>query len=37
MELGYMAYRDIDFHRLNENYETKSGAFYGQAGIRLSF
>ena len=37
MELGYMAYRNFDFHRVDENFETKSGAIYGQAGLSLRF
>lgn len=37
LELGYMAYRDFDYHKVGDNFETKSGSLYGQAGIRLSF
>ena len=37
LELGYMAYRDFDYHKLNENFESKSGAIYGQAGFKLNF
>ena len=37
MELGYMAFRDFDFHRADENFDTKSGAVYGQAGLSLRF
>lgn len=37
VELGYMPYRDFDFHKVGDNYETKSGAIYGQVGIKLGF
>ncbi len=37
LEVGYMPYRDFDFHKVGDNYQTKSGAIYGQAGIKLSF
>jgi hypothetical protein len=37
LELGYMAYRDFDFHKVGDNFQTKSGAIYGQAGFKLSF
>jgi len=37
LELGYMAYRDFDYYKIGDNYENRSGAIYGQAGIRLSF
>ena len=36
-ELGYMAYRDFNFHKLDENLETKSGAIYGQVGLGIRF
>ena len=37
VELGYTAYRDFDYHKVGDNFETKSGAIYGQAGIKLNF
>ena len=37
LEVGYMAYRDFDYHKVDDNYQTKSGAIYGQAGFKLSF
>lgn len=37
VEVGYMPYRDFDFHKVGDNYETKSGAVYGQVGLKLSF
>lgn len=37
MELGYMAYRDFDYHKVGDNFQTKSGSFYGQMGLRLNF
>ncbi len=37
LEVGYMPYRDFDFHKVGDNYQTKSGAIYGQAGIKLNF
>jgi hypothetical protein len=37
MELGYMAYRDFDFHRADEDFETKSGSLYGQVGVNWRF
>ena len=37
LEVGYMAYRDFDFHKIGDNFQTKSGAIYGQAGFKLSF
>ena len=37
MELGYMAYRDFDYHKVGDNFQSKSGAFYGQMGLKLAF
>ncbi len=37
MELGYMAYRNFDYHKVGDNFQTKSGSFYGQMGLKLSF
>ena len=37
VELGYMAYRDFDYHKVGDNFQTKSGAFYGQMGLKLNF
>ena len=37
LELGYMAYRDFDYHKVGDNFQTKSGAIYGQAGFKLNF
>lgn len=37
LELGYMAYRDFDYHKVGDNFQNKSGAIYGQAGFKLSF
>jgi hypothetical protein len=37
LELGYMAYRDFDFARTGDNFETKSGSLYGQFGLGLRF
>jgi hypothetical protein len=37
LEVGYMAYRDFDYHKVGDNYQTKSGAIYGQAGFKLAF
>jgi hypothetical protein len=37
VELGYEAYRDFDYHKVGDDYQTKSGAFYGQAGVKLKF
>lgn len=37
VELGYMAYRDFDYHKIGDNFQTKSGAFYGQMGLRMAF
>jgi hypothetical protein len=37
LEVGYMAYRDFDYHKVEDNYQTKSGAIYGQAGFKLNF
>ncbi len=37
LEVGYMAYRDFDYHKVGDNYQTKSGAIYGQVGLKLSF
>ena len=35
--LGYMAYRDFDYHKVGDNFQTKSGSFYGQMGLKLNF
>lgn len=37
LEGGYMPYRDFDYHKVGDNYQTKSGAVYGQLGVRLGF
>jgi hypothetical protein len=37
LEVGYMAYRDFDYHKVGDNFQTKSGAIYGQAGFKLNF
>ena len=37
LEVGYMAYRDFDYHKIGDNFQTKSGAIYGQAGFKLAF
>jgi hypothetical protein len=37
VELGYEAYRDFDYHKVGDDFQTKSGAFYGQAGVKLKF
>jgi hypothetical protein len=37
LELGYMAYRDFDYHRVGDNFESKGGSIYGQAGIKVGF
>ena len=37
LEVGYMAYRDFDYHKVGDNFQNKSGAIYGQAGFRLNF
>ena len=37
LEVGYMAYRDFDYHKIGDNFQTKSGAIYGQAGFKLNF
>ncbi len=37
LEVGYMAYRDFDYHKVGDNFQTKSGAVYGQVGLKLEF
>ena len=37
LEVGYMAYRDFDYHKAGDNFQNKSGAIYGQAGFKLNF
>ena len=37
LEVGYKAYRDFDYHKVGDNYQTKYGAIYGQAGFKLNF
>jgi len=37
VELGYEAYRDFDYHKVGDDFQTKSGAFYGQMGLKLAF
>jgi hypothetical protein len=37
LEVGYMAYRDFDYHKVGDNYQTKSGAVYGQVGLKVNF
>ena len=37
VEVGYMAYRDFDYHKIGDNYQTKSGSIYGEVGLKLSF
>ena len=37
LEVGYMAYRDFAYHKVGDNYQTKSGAVYGQVGLKLNF
>ena len=37
LEVGYMAYRDFDYHKVGDNFQTKSGAVYGQVGLKLAF
>jgi hypothetical protein len=37
LEVGYMPYRDFDYHKVGDNYQTKSGAIYGEVGLKLSF
>ena len=37
LEVGYRAYRDFNYHKVDDNYQNKSGAIYGQAGFKLSF
>lgn len=36
-ETGCVAYRDVDFHRANENYQSKGAAAYGQLVIGAKF
>ena len=37
LEAGYMAYRDFDYHKIGDNFQTKSGSVYGQVGVRVGF
>lgn len=37
IEAGVVAYRDFDFHRADENYQSKNGAAYGQLVIAAKF
>jgi hypothetical protein len=37
IEAGIVAYRDFDFHRADENFQSKSGAAYGQLVIGVKF
>ncbi len=37
VEAGYMAYRDFDYHKVGDNFQTKSGSVYGQVGVKLGF
>ena len=37
LETGVVAYRDFDFHRAHENYESKGAAAYGQFVIDVKF
>ena len=37
LEAGVVAYRDFDFHRADENYQSKAGAAYGQFVIGAKF
>ena len=37
VELGYLAYRDFNYYKVGDNFESKGGSIYGQAGIKLSF
>ena len=37
LETGVVAYRDFDFHRANENYQSKAAAAYGQLVIGAKF
>jgi len=37
LEVGYTAYRDFDYHRVGDNFQTKSGALYGQVGLKMNF
>lgn len=36
-ELGYMAYRNFDYHKIGDNFQSKSGSFYGQMGLKMGF
>ncbi|MEO6741033.1 MAG: DUF6268 family outer membrane beta-barrel protein [Chthoniobacteraceae bacterium] len=37
LEAGYMAYRDFDYHKVGDNFQTKSGSVYGQVGVKMGF
>lgn len=37
LETGCVAYRDFDFHRADQNYQSKGGAAYGQIVIGAKF
>ena len=37
LEAGYMAYRDFDYHKVGDNFQTKSGSVYGQVGVKVGF
>lgn len=37
IEAGVVAYRDFDFHRADENYQSKTGGAYGQLVFGLKF
>ncbi len=37
IETGVVAYRDFDFHRADQNYQSKGGAAYGQVVIGAKF
>jgi len=37
LEAGCVAYRDFDFHRAEQNYQSKGAAAYGQLVIGAKF
>jgi hypothetical protein len=37
VELGCMAYRDFDYYKVGDNFETRNASIYGQAGLKFSF
>ncbi len=37
LELGCVAFREFDYHRVGDDYQNKGGSLYGQVGLKVNF